>query len=141
MAVVGVVEHGQSGPDVDRSSATMLNSERSEGCSKMGLFRSRWVVKSLVHAWSLVIVVVSVMIAAIVVVVVLLPLTCFFLDALSHSSSGGCSLTLFPVSRGQNRMSQRVENRGSLISVPLALMVPRCWEKQHEKCHIVTPLP
>ena len=28
---------------------------------------------------------------------------------------------LFPVSRGINRMSQRVENRGSLISVPLAL--------------------
>ena len=28
---------------------------------------------------------------------------------------------LFPVSRGKNRMSQGVENQGSLISVPLAL--------------------
>ena len=79
-----VVEHGQSGV----GSATMLNSERSEGCSKMGLFRSRWVVKSSVHAWSLVIVVVSVMIAAIVVVVVLLPLASFVLGALSQS---GCA--------------------------------------------------
>ena len=29
----------------------------------------------------------------------------------------------FPFSRGKNRLSQRVENRGSLISVPLALRV------------------
>ena len=52
----------------------MLN---SEGCSKMGLLLSRWVVESSlsVHAWSLTVAtVVSVIIATIVVVVVLLPL-------------------------------------------------------------------
>ena len=38
----------------------------------------------------------SVVIATIVVVVLLLPVASFFLDALSHSSSGGCSLTAFP---------------------------------------------
>ena len=30
---------------------------------------------------------------------------------------------VFPFSRGKNRISQEVENRGSLISVPLALRV------------------
>ena len=37
-------------------------------------------------------------------------------------------MALFPVSRGKNRVSQAVENRGSLISVPLALRVfIQCW--------------
>ena len=32
-------------------------------------------------------------------------------------------MAIFPFSRGKNRISQGVENRGSLISVPLALRV------------------
>ena len=36
-------------------------------------------------------------------------------------------MALFPFSRGENRISQRVENRGSLISVPLALRVFFCF--------------
>ena len=36
---------------------------------------------------------------------------------------------VFPFSRGKNRISQGVENRGSLISVPLALRDFACrWE-------------
>ena len=34
---------------------------------------------------------------------------------------------VFPFSRGKNRISQGVENRGSLISVPLALSVKEYW--------------
>ena len=33
------------------------------------------------------------------------------------------STAVFPFSRGENRISQGVENRGSLISVPLAIRV------------------
>ena len=39
---------------------------------------------------------------------------------------------VFPFSRGKNRISQGVENRGSLISVPLALRVKR-QTKNNEK--------
>ena len=63
----------QRGAWCGHSSATMLNSERSEGCS--GWVDSE-VVGLSVHAWSLVAVVKSVMITTIVVVVVLLPLMC-----------------------------------------------------------------
>ena len=35
-------------------------------------------------------------------------------------------MAVFPFSRGKNRISQEVENRASLISVPLALRVYAC---------------
>ena len=47
----------------------------------------------------------------------------------------GSSLTVFPFSRGKNRISQGVENRGSLISVPLAL---REKHRDTDGSHIVT---
>ena len=54
----------------------------------MGLFRSRRVVMSLVHAWSLTITVGSVIVATIVVVVVLLPLTAHhWFDALEPKAA------------------------------------------------------
>ena len=34
-----------------------------------------------------------------------------------------CEMRFFPREKGKNRISQGVENRGSLISVPLALRV------------------
>ena len=42
---------------------------------------------------------------------------------------------VFPFLRGKNRISQGVENRGSLISVPLALreiLPPKQWKKRVE---------
>ena len=74
----GVADGQQRGPGVDRGSATMLNSEASDGCS--GWVDSE-VVGLSVHAWSLVAVVKSVVIATIVVVVVLLPLAIFSMMA------------------------------------------------------------
>ena len=41
---------------------------------------------------------------------------------------------IFPFSRGKNRISQGVENRGSLISVPLALRVNASRQKLTPHC-------
>ena len=44
---------------------------------------------------------------------------------------------VFPFSRGKNRISQGVENRGSLISVPLALRVFFCKLSVHFSIHLL----
>ena len=45
--------------------------------------------------------------------------------------------TVFPFSRGKNRISQGVENRGSLISVPLALRVVANFRSLQEKAALI----
>ena len=45
---------------------------------------------------------------------------------------------VFPFSRGKNRISQGVENRGSLISVPLALrdFMTLCAQLKNRSCSV-----
>ena len=51
----------------------------------------------------------------------------------AFSEKNAQKMAVFPFSRGKNRISQGVENRGSLISVPLALRAVselRGWQRR-----------